>query len=265
MRTLSSLPLLLCAALAAQGHDMYIMPGTFFPSHGATITVGFHIGDSFPETEVSGHLDRLQNPKLIWQTGSGAVRNLRVEANRNVGDAVAGGSGELIAAVNTVPTLIQLDPAKFAEYLKAEGLTDIIAWRAQHGESAKPGKERYSKYAKAILLSGAPNAFAGHAVGYVIEIIPEADPYTLKPGHFLPIQVLFRGKPAAGLQIESAWAGNKDRKTAVVGLTGSDGRLKVPLPATGLWKIRTIKMERCAEPSVADWESFWASMTLELR
>ena len=265
MRTTLSVILLLCAAMASHGHDMYIMPSTFFPSTGATITAGLHVGDSFPESEVSGRLDRLKDPRLIWQTGSSVFQNLRVDGKRDVGDAVAGGSGELIAAVNTAPTLIELDPAKFTEYLKEEGLTDIIAWRAQHGESAKPGKERYSKYAKAILLSGAANGFAGHAVGYVIELIPEADPYTLKPGDLLPIQVLFRGKPAAGLQIESAWAAKTGRKTAVAGRTGPDGRLKVPLPAAGFWRIHTIKMERCAEPSVADWESFWASMTFELR
>ncbi len=265
MRTLPSLTLLLFGAVAAHGHDMYIMPGTFFPSKGDTITAGFHVGDSFPESEVGGRLDRLRNPRLTWKTGAASFRNLRTDGNRDLADVEVAGSGNLIAAVNTVPTLIELDPAKFTEYLKSEGLSEVIAWRAQHGESAKPGKERYSKYAKAILLSGAANGFANHAVGYMIEIIPEADPYSLKPGEFLPIRVLFRGKPAADLQIESAWAAQTGRKTTVVGRTGSDGRLRVPLPATGLWRIRTIKMERCAEPAVADWESSWASLTFELR
>jgi uncharacterized GH25 family protein len=268
MKTLPVFTVLLCATVAAYGHALYVMPSTFFPSKGATITVGFHVGDSFPESEVSGRLERLKDPKLIWRAGFSAVQNLRVDGKRNIGDAVAGATGELIAAVHTLPTLIELDPAKFTEYLAEEGLADVIAWRSQHGESAKPGKERYSKYAKAILLSGPTNGFAGHPVGYILEIIPEADPYALKPGDLLPIQVLFRGKPAADLQVETAWADKVDknlRKTAVVGRTGADGRLTVPLPAVGFLRIHTIKMERCAEPSVADWESFWASMTLELR
>lgn len=257
--------LLLCAALTAHGHDMYIVPASFFPAKGATITAGFHVGDSFPESEVSGRLDRLQSPRLVWRGGSAAFSNLRVDGKRDIGDVAVGGSGELIAAVNTLPSLIDLEPEKFTEYLKEEGLTEIIGWRAEHGESAKPGKERYSKYAKSILLSGSSNGFANHTIGYVIEIIPETDPNKLKPGELLPIRVLFRGKPAADLQIESAWAGKDVGKTTVVGRTGPDGRVKVPLPAAGLWRIHTIKMERCAEASAADWESYWASLTFELR
>lgn len=264
MRTIPTLILLSCAALCA--HDMYVMPNSFRPARGTTLTAGFHVGDSFPQSEVGGRLDRLQNPKLIWQGGSAPFTKLRVDGKRDVGEVVVGGSGELIAAVNTLPSLITLQPEKFTAYLKDEGLPEIITWRAEHGESAKPGKERYSKYAKSILLSGDSNGFASHAVGYVIEIIPEADPYKLKPGDLLPVRVLFRGKPAADLQIESAWAaGNTGSKTTVVGRTNIDGQIKVPLPDSGLWRIHTIKMERCAEPSVADWESFWGSLTFEMR
>lgn len=265
MRLAPSVTVTLWAASAVFGHDMYIMPSTFLPNKGAKITAGFHVGDSFPDSEVGGRLQKLQKPRLIWQGGGADFTNLRTSGNRDLADAVVSGSGHLIAAVNTAPTLIELDPAKFTEYLKDEGLTETIAWRAQNGESGKPGKERYSKYAKAILLSGAANGFARHKVGYVIEIIPEADPYALKPGDLLPIQVLFRGKPAADLQIESAWARGVDRKTTVVGRTGADGRIKVPLTASGLWRVHTIKMERCTEPAVADWESFWASLTFELK
>ena len=244
---------------------MYILPGTFFPANGAAFTAGFHVGDSFPESELSGSLDRLKDAKLMWKGGSAPFGNLRVDGKRNAGDAVAGGKGELVAAVHTIASLIQLEPAKFTEYLKEEGLAHVMAWRAEHGELSKPGKERYSKYAKSILLAGNPNGFFSHTVGYAIEIIPEADPYTLKPGELLPIRVVFRGQPAADLQIETAWSGKGGGKTTVVGRTGPDGRMKAPLPAPGLWRIHTIKMERCAEPAAADWESFWASMTFELR
>jgi len=265
MRTKSFLFVLLCCAAAVSGHDMYVMPGTFFPNSAAKLTVGFHVGDSFPNSEVGGRLDRLKAPRLITKTGSVAITNLRIEGKRDLGDAVVPGTGEIIAAVQTLPNLITLQPAKFTSYLKSEGLTEIIAWRAKNGEAAKPGKERYSKYAKSILLSGASDGFFNQPVGYIIEIIPEADPYTLKAGDMIPIQVLFRGKPAADLQIESAWAGKPGTKTVIAGRTNSEGRLKVALPAAGLWRIHTIKMERCTEPAAADWESFWASLTFQLR
>ncbi len=265
MKTISTLGLLLCATVAAVAHDMYIMPSTFRPTKGARITSGFHVGDSFPDSEVGGRIEKLQSPRLIWKGGSAPFTNLRVEGNRDLGDATVGGSGEIVVAVNTSPTLIELEPAKFTDYLKEEGLAEIIKWREQHGESSKPGKERFSKYAKSILVSGDSNGFANHSVGFAIEIIPEADPYTLKVGELLPVRVLFRGKPAPDVQIESAWAGSGQSKTTVIGRTGADGRVKVPVPAAGRWRIHTIKMERCAEPAVADWESFWASLTFEVQ
>ncbi len=264
MRKLS-FPLAALSAVSALAHDMYIMPGTFRPDSGAKVTVGFHVGDAFPESEVAGRIARLREPKLIWKNGGAAFTNLRIDGKRDAGDAVVAGSGHVIAAVSTTPSLITLAPAKFTSYLKHEGLTPTIAWRAEHGESAKPGKERYSKFAKAILLSGVGNGFATAPIGYLIEIVPEADPYALKAGDSLPIQVLFRGKPAADLQIESAWAGPTGAKKTVVGRTGADGRFRFPVPAAGRFRIHTIQMERCAEPAVADWESFWASLTFEVR
>lgn len=258
---------LLAAAGGALGHDMYLMPSTFFPQPGERIQVGFHVGDSFPDSEVGGRLHRLRDPRLAWESGGVALTQLRTEGNRDVGEAVVGGQGVVIAAASTQPTLIELAPDQFTHYLAEEGLTETIDWRKRHNEAAKPGKERYSKYAKALLLVGASNGFAAHKVGFIIEIIPEADPYSLKPGDALPIQVLFRNQPAADLQIEAAWASRAAGKSkiTVVGRTDAQGRVRVPLPEAGLWRIHTIKMERCGDPQAADWESFWASLTFELR
>lgn len=265
MKILTAIALLLGGVLAALAHDMYILPATFRPAKGTGLTAGFHVGDSFPDSEVSGRIDRLQNPRLIGRYGSAPFRNLRVEGHRDVADVIVETPGELIAAVSTTPTLIQLEPEKFTAYLKEEGLSEVSDWRAAHGESGKPGRERYSKYAKSILLSGSSDGFFNHVVGFPIEIIPEADPYQRKPGDELPIRILFRGRPAAGLQVESSWAGQGPSKTTAVGRTGPDGRLKVPLASAGRWRLHSIKMERCAEPAVADWESFWASLTFELQ
>ena len=260
-----SLIALALGAVAVYAHDMYILPETFFPGVGAKVRTGFHVGDSFPDSEVSGRIERLVSPRVLWKGGSAPIANLHVEGERDLGDLTASGAGELVAAVNTMPAFIELEPAKFTDYLKEEGLSEVIAWRSAHSESGKPGRERYSKFAKSVLLSGPPNGFGQEKVGFTIEIIPEADLYKVKAGEALPVLVLFRGKPAAGLQIETAWAGKGESKTTIAGRTGSDGRLKVPLPFAGRWRLHTIRRERCAEPAVADWESFWASLTMEVR
>lgn len=265
MTILSRLLLALTLGCNAQAHDLYVMPSSFAPSAGQAVVVGFHVGDSFPESEVAGKLNGLIAPRLVSAHGNTPLQNVRTEGHRNVAQGLAPRGGEFVLAVSTAPALIELEPAKFKEYLVEEGLTEIVQWRESHGEAGKKGKERYSKYAKSILVSGEADAFGCKPVGFAIEIIPEADVYSLKRGDSLPVRVLFRGKPANGLQVESSWAAEGNNRTRVIGRTGPDGRIRIPLREAGAWRIHTIKMERCREPQIADWESFWASMTFELR
>lgn len=252
---------------SAAPHDLYVMPGNFRPTAGSAVTISFHVGDSFPESEVSPKLERLRDTKLLWNGGEQLLPDVRKQGKKAACQVVVKGGGELLATGSTSPALIHLDARKFSEYLKEEGLASVLAWRASHGESDKPGKERYSKYAKSILLVDQPNAFSTRSVGFVIEIVPEIDPLSLKPGQPLPIRVLFRGRPVEGQQIETSWVPQGrpgSARTTVVGLTGRDGRFDVPISGQGTWRIHTVHMERCHDPAVADWESFWASLTFEL-
>ena len=167
--------------------------------------------------------------------------------------------------MHTVPNFIELAPDKFLDYLKEEGLSEVIAWRTQHGEAGKPGRERYSKFAKSLVLSGTADEHQPPALGFPIEIVPERNPYLLHAGEELPVRVLLRGKPAPHLQVEAAWADQGQSKTTVIGRTDSTGRIRVPLTSAGQWRLHSLHMERCAEPAVADWESLWASLTFAVR
>jgi uncharacterized GH25 family protein len=263
--TLTSAALGLVVAGSALAHDLYIMPEYFRVSVGQNITVALHNGDAFPESEASAPIERLRDASLRSSTQAAPVENLRVDGNRTSGSVSIPGSGALLLTVRTIPNFIEIEPDKFAAYLKEEGLTEALDWRIKHGETGKPGRERYSKYAKSLLSAGSPNDFHQTVTGQLIEIIPRKDPYRLKPGDSLPVRVLFRGSPAPNLQIEAAWAGPNGKAGQAVGRTDADGRITVPLAQAGKWRLHTIKMERCSDPKAADWESFWTSLTFELR
>ena len=134
--------------------------------------------------------------------------------------------------------------------------------RAQRGETDKPARERYTMFAKSILLAGQPNDGYKRALGLPIEIVPEKDPYSVKNGESLPVQVLFKGAPAAGLAMMAALAGENAGKNQTVGKTDALGRIVIPVKA-GKWRLHTIHMERASD-SEADWESFWATLTFEI-
>jgi hypothetical protein len=48
-----------------------------------------------------------------------------------------------------------------------------------------------------------------------------------------------------------AWAGRTD----------ANGRVVLRVDAPGEWLLSTVHMEACPDPGVADWQSWWASLT----
>jgi hypothetical protein len=262
--TLWSIGMLL-GIMVLQGHDLYIFPDRFFVDTGSRFKTGFHNGDAFPVSEASPVLSRVRDTNAISAAGTAPMTELKIEGKRGTAMVSVQHSGARILTVRTVPNLIALQPAQFLAYIQEEGLQHVIDWRTEHHEAQKPGRERYSKYAKSLVIAGASDGFFSHEVGFPIEIIPEADPSKAKPGASLPIRVKFKGQPAPGLQVEAAWSDKRQNKTTIPGRTDSDGRLSIKLDQPGFWRIQALKMERCAEPAVADWESYWASLTFELR
>ena len=77
----------------------------------------------------------------------------------------------------------------------------------------------------------------------------------------LPVRVLLRGAPAAGLEIRTASPAGKIESS---GKTSSDGRLSIRLAAAGPYRLHALHMERVTDGS-ADWESLWATLTFEVR
>lgn len=256
---------LLLTLPAIQAHDFYILPDLFHVQAGASVRVAFDNGDSFPDSEVAPSLERLKDAVLGTATWSSAVSDLHERGKEIVGTAKAMGSGCAFLSARTAPNSIELRPDEFLAYLKEEGLTEVIRWRDEHQQASKPGRERYTKFAKSLLVSGTPDGFYKEPLRLPIEIVPLQNPYALNAGALLPVRVLFRGKPAPDLQLEAAWAGEGGKSVQVIGRTDSDGRIDVRLTKAGRWRLHSLAMERCADPSAADWESFWASLTFEIR
>ena len=255
---------LLLAATPALAHDLYLMPEKFVTQAASLLRFAFENGDEFPAGGSAVKPSRLRNARLLSKAGRVDIEKIAEQGKHTVAEVRVPGSGFAILTANTIPNFIELDAAKFKSYLEHENLNEVIAWREAHGESAKSGRERYSKYVKSLVLAGEPDAFYKERTGLMIEIVLEADPYSLSPGKTLPALVLFRGKPAVNIAVESAWLEGGKAKMEMIGRTDRLGRIRIPVVAAGPHRLHAIVMERCAEPKVADWESFWASFTFEI-
>jgi uncharacterized GH25 family protein len=254
--TVIAVGLLLAIAADAAAHHMFIMPTKFRVSKGDPVSIGFHSADGFPGSEVL--LTHLDDPTVYGPDGPVSVGNVHQQGKRLVGTILVLSAGHVLVSAIVPTATATMKPAPFLKYLQEEGLTDVIEARAQSGESDKPAKERFSAYAKAILLADVPNEAYRTVVGLPLEIIPQKDPYRLAAGEPLPVRVMLRGAPARHLEIGAITTGKKEFS---VGKTDDQGRIDVPM-MPGQWRLHAIHMERSTKPD-ADWESFWATLTFE--
>lgn len=259
MRLMKSVLLVLLLIVVGIGdaaaHYAYIIPQSFRVSTGDTVIVGFHSADSFPES--SAVLKRLQEPTIHTERGALKLDGLKEDGKRLAATVNVAASGHVIVTAVNGAAIEEIKPVSFEKYLEEEGLGHIVQARAQRGESDKPGKERYTMYAKTIFVAGVPTDAYRAVVGLPLEIVPEKDPYRLQAGESLPVPVLLRGAPAANLEVKATSAGGKAQ---VVGKTDANGRLNVPV-TPGRWRLHTIHMERGSD---VDWESVWTTLTFEI-
>ncbi len=255
---------ILLIAMVAWGHDLYLMPEKFTVPAAGPLRVVFQNGDAFPAGSSNVKPERLRDTRAVMKAGASEFEGIKAEAKRTVASVRVAGEGVAILTARTIPNFIELAPAKFASYLKHENLTHVLEWREKHGETGKPGRERYSKYVKSLVQVGKSDGYFREKTGLTIEIVPDVDPYSVRPGGELPVQVLFRGKPAVNMAVEAAWLEKGKAVVRVVGRTDAEGRVKVPVKAAGPHRLHAIAMERCADAKAADWESFWASLTFAI-
>ena len=261
-RTLSivlALGLVLAFVGELSAHYTYIMPDSFRVVPGGTVKIGFHAADGFPgSTQV---IKRLTDASFRVAGKSIAI-SPTTEDKRLAAMVTIAGTGHVVATAINAATVDTMNAKSFTGYLEEENLTHVVEARVKAGEADKPARERYTMFAKSILLAGAPDEGYKTPAGHTIEIVPEKDPYSLKPGEAMPVRVLLRGKPAASLELMAASTGSFGSKSRSIGKTGMDGRISVPVTA-GAWRLHTIHMERSSQPD-ADWESFWATLTFEV-
>ena len=245
---------------ALSAHDLYLMPEEFRAGKPGPRRIWFHLGDGFPESDSAIGLDRLSNARAVGQAGEFEVTDIQPSGDRVSGMVDLPAKGTYLITAESPTKDIDLPAAAFENYLEHEGLQHVIEWRKKNGESQKNGLELYTKFVKSRVAVGKPDSFYNHKLGLPIEIIPEADPFTLSKKDKLPIQVLFEGKPAPDLQIQTSWAKGKQTDTTISGRTNQEGRLEVPLGQSGTYRIHTVLMRRAK-----DWESFWASLTFPVK
>jgi len=96
------------------------------------------------------------------------------------------------------------------------------------------------QYAKSLISVGEKedDSFS-KPIGHKLEIIPLKNPYFLKVGDFLPVKVLFEGKPARFVSVYATYMGfSTGDDFAYATSTDSEGIAKLRIIHWGPWLIK---------------------------
>ena len=260
MKTVLLLAFALVAPLAA--HDMWIEPTTFYPALGqivgARLRVGQDLlGDPLPRKAALVNQfvfeDTEGRKQLVGRDGADPAGYLRVASQ-----------GLVVVGYFSNPSAVELDAAKFNQYLKDEGLDSVAEWRARNKQAAANAREMFTRCAKSLVLAGEPSAKHGdRQLGFTLELVAERNPYTLHPGEDLPIRLTYQNRPLQGALVIAMNRLNPSEKLSA--RSDADGRVHFRLKPEGMWMIKAVHMIRAPEGAKADWASYWASLTFELR
>ena len=250
----------LCST-AALAHEFWIEPANFEPRLGQPVKVVLRVGEQFNGPLVERRPEQIAKFIQVGPDGEQPVRG--VDGTEAAGLRRLVKPGLYVLGYRSQRNFIQLDAPKFEAYLADDGLDSVRALRQERGQCALPGREVFSRCAKALLNVGnATGEGFDRVLGFTLELVPEQNPYRLKPGDHLTVRLIYEGKPLAHALV-AAWsrAGGGHRVTA---RSDEDGRATFTLPQGGLWMISAVHMVAAPADTNADWESLWASLTFNV-
>jgi len=255
-------------AAPARAHDFWIEPSVFRPATGASVPVTLRVGEDFNGTSQPYVKDWFIDFSVSSAAGREPV--LGFAGDDPAATLVFKAPGLRMIGYHSTRSFVDLEAERFNKYLGSEGLDRIQKLRRQRGQSQANGREYYSRCAKSLISVGESSA-AGvdrsvydQPLGYPLELIPRANPYALVPGERLPIALFYKARPVEGVLVIAFTADQPALRFQA--RTGPDGLVTLPIDRPGRWLVKAVHMipVQATDPA-ADWESFWASLTFEVR
>ena len=271
------------ALVGLSSHDMFLKLDRYFLKPNAKVTVQLFNG-TFDRSENVIDRDRMSDVSVV----TNGIRN-NPESNDwfeqdnitflNFETAEA---STTVLGVSTLPSIIEMPGTDFNDYLKHDGVLDMLDERRKKDLLSFPAKERYSKHVKTIVQVGDSKSEDWKVnLGYPIEFIPLQNPYETKVGDSLSFNLLLRNKPLVNQLVYfgnesypmihthdgNTHAHKKNEEDRVLLptpiRTDENGNLRIPIEREGVWYLKTIHMVNLDESNLTH-ESNWATLTFAI-
>ncbi len=240
---------LLYSCVTSSAHDYWIIPDTFNPSESTIVESSFSCGHKY---FMDGEVPDITKFKPNLLTPQGISIPL---AYSRVGSKVAKimvpvlGRGTYVMSVsNTMPSYWTVSKNGWVPKPKSMVKNAI-----------KGGK--YFKSLKTFLTVGSGSDSYDKIMGYKIEIVPQKNPTTLRPGQALPILVLYDGKPLEGANIFGIFEGYSSTEKdsfPIETKTDKNGLASISMNRPGHWLIGAKYQFNTNKDNDADYENYRA-------
>ena len=258
--------LLMITATILLAHDLFLKLDSYFVPPNTAVRVAV-LNGSFSSSEAAVTPDRLRDLSMV---GPLQRRSIPHDSWKPAGDTTwltvqTGTAGTYVMGASLSPRQIALAAADFNNYLKEDGIPDVLDARTRNGELGRAVRERYQKHVKAILQVGdlRTNSFE-FVLGYPAEIVPLTNPYWVTVGDTLAVRCLVDGKPVAQ---QLVIAGGERDTTPIPEIrvrTEASGVARFVIGTAGTWYVKFIHMVPVQGDSV-NYESKWATLTFQVR
>lgn len=263
MKKLSLILLVGLLASPTFAHDTWVLPSKFRAAPGEEITFKITSGMAFPALDVGPKPDRIAKAgsRIAGETtelkdftgGEKALEFKKAFSKEGVG----------MVWLQSFPKEIELRDDQVVHYLDEARPGDDVrqAWEKQKGKSK--WKEDYVKFAKTAVAVGdaaASDASWREPVGLELEIVPTANPTTLKPGESATFALLRNGQPVPDAALALIQA---DKKERTYQRTDQQGRATFTVSEPGQYLLATTILTPPAEEG-GKWMGHFGTFTFEV-
>lgn len=253
-------------ATPVPAHDFWVQPQSFWISPNSTVITSLQVGHGPDRERWAASADRVSAFYSVGPNGR-VDHRAALRAGSMEQDHVLrlSGAGAHVLALQTSHARSELPGLRFTTYLKDEGLTPALELRARTGATDRPGREIYSRRAKAIIQVGPPSnqpqPQVTRPLGLSLEIVPMIDPYRSGAGGEIPVRVLYEGRPLAGALVKLNNLDFDGHPLAEV-RTDAAGQATFRVPRTGSWQLNVIWTKPLRGDPRADFDTTFSSLTL---
>ncbi|MEO5997547.1 MAG: DUF4198 domain-containing protein [Chitinophagaceae bacterium] len=251
---------LLAFTLFLPAHEFWLQPEKFICERGETINIRFEAGENFQGENWEGDATRINSLRLYLQNAKDDLTE-QVTATGDSLQLAMFDEGTAMVTFNSNNAYIEMDAAKFNDYLREDGLHNAIDEREKNHQANNPGKELYQRSVKTLIQVGTKtnNCFK-QPTDLPLDIIAQNNPYLLKNNQPLVVKVLFNKKTLIDYDIR-LWHRIHDTTLQQIIKTDQNGEIHFNVNTKGKWMASTVKMNRLKDDPKAEWQSYWGSLT----